>query len=147
MADISAIKDQIETELQELENDGDIGGYERLQFKKAAMDLTVGNYPHVILTPPSIESETLDNRHVIRTYTFDLEIIFSMEDLQTNDMENTTEKVMNHFDNLTDDLAGQADGGIRPSATAPQIVTDRTNENYANVTLELKVRATQTLTF
>lgn len=147
MADISTVKNKIATELGTITTNGDIGGYDQLQFDKMAVDLDTGAYPWVILRPPSVESEVLDNVHVLRTYNFGLDVVFKMENLEQNDIENTTEAIMNHFDNLSDDMDGVADGGIRPSATAPQIISDESNRNYAMVTIELQVASSQQLTY
>lgn len=147
MADIAAIKDKLSSELDEIQSNGDIGGHEQLQFNKTRIDLDVGTYPHVMLRPPSIESELIDNHTTLRTYNFELDVVFKMENLEKNDIEKTAEAIMNHFDNISDDLEGNADGGIEVASTAPQITSDKTGTNYAMITVILNVRATETLNY
>jgi len=147
MADISSIKDKIASELGNLESQGDIGGYEQLQFNKTSVDLDVGSYPHVLLVPPSVESELIDNRTAQRTYNFEIDVFFKQENLQQNDLENTAEAIMNHFDDLSDDFSGEAAGGIAVSTTSPQITSDKTGNNYAMFSVILKIRALQHLNY
>jgi hypothetical protein len=149
MSDIATIKNQMATELQNLVNAGTIGGYTRLQLSQSYFDIqNLGGYPHALLAPPTMEdTEQLDNRNAIRTASFTIDVIFQAQNLvNDNDIETTLEAIMNHFDDVSDDLEGDANGGIETASTSPQY-TDGADRSLVAAAVQLKVRYTRQMQF
>lgn len=123
MSTIGDIKDEIDTQLAQLQSGGTIAHYERATLHKNMQDImqNLGAFPAVVLSPATVETaENLDNATHMRVATFSLDIVFKSHNITDNDVENTVEAVMDHFDRISDDLNGTADGGIQPVETTPQ---------------------------
>lgn len=149
MSKIGDIKDQIETELGKLEENGTIAGYHRLQFRQLTMDLAdLGAYPFAVLTPPTLEdTEQLDNRNAERVARFSIDIVFKADNLTAdNEVEDTIEAVMDHFDDESDDLSGFADGGVETASTSPRF-SNGADRRFVLASVILKVHHTRQMTF
>lgn len=117
---IATIKAAIKTNLDAIVTDGNLGGATQTDIKKNPLTADVASYPHAFLMPPAMESEVLDNRSIIRTYTFDVMILFRAEDLDTtSELETAIEAVLTKFDN-DPDLGGTALAGVLPVSSSPE---------------------------
>lgn len=116
---ISTIKAAITTNLEALVTDEVLAGVSVANIKRSPLEEDYAVFPQAVLMPPSLESEVLDNRTVMRTYTFDIMIIFQAEDLTgTDEIEEKMESIVTQFDN-DPTLGGTALGGIIPVSSAP----------------------------
>lgn len=143
------IKNKIETELGVLKTATTIGAFESLDFKKNPVDLQdVEAFPYVLVSPPSIEtSEVIDNRTHFRTYKFEMFVAFKRDNITTDTtIEDTLEAIMDHFDDLSDDFGGLADGGINPSVSTPEPI-ESGGKLYVIASVTLEIRNTKSLTF
>lgn len=114
------IKQAIKTNLDELVTATILGAATITDIKKDPLAGDITSFPHAFLMPPSIESEPLDNRTNLRTYTYDIMIIWralNIEDSTT--VEDCIENVLDKFDN-DPTLSGTAIGGTLPVSMAPQ---------------------------
>lgn len=147
MADISTIKGNIKTLLDTLVS-GTLGSVSNQDFKVDVLSDNLGNFPRAVIQPPAIEtSDFLDNRNVLRTYTFPIAIIMKGENINdATDVENLQEAIMNLFDNEVDGLSGSADGGLQPSTSSPEPIQSG-SKTYVMFVVEIRVRASQLLTF
>ena len=117
---ISTIKAQIGINLANLVTDGVLAGYTATDLKHDPLKADIPNYPHAYLMPPAVASQVLDNRSVLRTYTFDITVIQNAENINTSDeIETLIENIMNEFDN-DPTLGGTALGGVLPVSLSPQ---------------------------
>jgi hypothetical protein len=117
---ISTIKAQIAVNLANLVTDGVLAGYTTTDLKHDPLKADIPNYPHAYLMPPAVASNVLDNRSVLRTYTFDIVVMQNAENITTSDeLETLVENMMNEFDN-DPTLGGTALGGVLPVSSSPQ---------------------------
>ena len=117
---IATIKTAIKTNLDELVTVVVLSGATITDIKTDPLNADIGTYPHAFLMPPSVSSEINDNRHLVRTYTFDIMILFKAENLQsTTQLETAIEAVLSKFDN-DPTLGGTAIGGILPVSSTPE---------------------------
>ena len=117
---ISNIKNAIKTNLDALVTDSVLGGATITDIKKDPLNTDIATYPHAFLMPPAVDSEVEDNRSLIRTYTFDVMLLFQAENLaSTTELETKIESVLNKFDN-DPTLGGNALGGVLPVSSAPE---------------------------
>lgn len=117
---LTTIKTAIKTRLDELVTDTVLAGATITDIKQDPLSVDTGKYPHAYLMPPAVESEVLDNRSLLRTYTFDIMVLFQAEDLaSTTELESKIVSILNKFDN-DPTLGGTALGGVLPVSTAPQ---------------------------
>lgn len=116
---IQTIKTNIGTNLASLVTDGTIAGYTATDIKKDPLSADHPNYPHAYLMPPAVDSVVLDNRSVLRTYTFDIVIVINAENIaSTTEVEDMIEDILNEFDN-DPTMGGSALGGVLPVSSAP----------------------------
>lgn len=117
---ISDIKNAIKTNLDELVTDETLGEANITDIKIDPLSTEIGAYPAAFVMPPSVESELSDNRNNVRTYTFEILVLFQAEDLQsTTELETDIEAILDKFDN-DPTLDGKALGGVLPISSAPE---------------------------
>ena len=117
---ISTIKAAIKTNLDNLVTDTVLAGASVGDIKKSPLNSDVGLFPHAFIMPPAVESEVLDNRTNVRTYTFDIMVLFRAEDISgTAELEADIEDILGEFDN-DPTLGGTALGGVLPVSSAPE---------------------------
>ena len=116
---IQNIKNAIKANLDALVTDQVLGGATITDIKKNPLDADIPSYPHAFLMPPGVESEVLDNRTNIRTYTFGIMVLFNAENLaSTTELEEMVEAILNKFDN-DPTLGGTALAGMLPVSSSP----------------------------
>lgn len=114
------IKAAIKTNLDALVTSAVLGGATTSDLKKDPLAADIPSFPHAFLMPPSIESEALDNRTNIRTYIFDIMILWNAENIASaTAVETDIEAILNKFDN-DPTLGGTAMAGYLPVSLAPQ---------------------------
>lgn len=117
---IQDIKNAIKTNLDALVTDTVLAGATITDIRKDPLAADIPTFPHAFLMPPAVESEVLDNRTVMRTYTFAIMLLFNAENLtSTTELEEKIENVLSKFDN-DPTLGGTALGGVLPVSSAPQ---------------------------
>lgn len=115
----SSIKEAIKSNLDALVTDAVLAGATITDLKKNQLAADIPSFPHAYLMPPSIESETLDNRSNLRTYTFDIMVVWKAENITgTAEVEEAVEAILTKFDN-DPTLGGTAMGGVLPISSAP----------------------------
>ena len=115
-----AIKQAIKENLDELVTAGVLAGAAISDIKKDPLAADIPTFPHAFLMPPSIESEALDNRTNIRTYVYDIMLLWNAENIEdATTIEEDIEAVLSVFDN-DPTLSGTAMGGVLPVSMAPQ---------------------------
>lgn len=116
----SLIKAAIKTNLDELVTASVLAGATTSDLKKEPLSADIPGFPWAFLMPPSIESEALDNRTNIRTYVYDIMILWHAENIaDAATVETCIEAVLNKFDN-DPTLSGTAMAGVLPVSLAPQ---------------------------
>jgi len=116
----STIKNAIKTNLDELVTSGVLAGATITDIKKDPLAADTPAFPYAYLMPPSIESEALDNRTNVRTYIYDIMIIWNAENIvDATTIETNIEAILSVFDN-DPTLSGTAMGGVLPVSLAPQ---------------------------
>lgn len=117
---IQTIKNGIKTNLDALVTSSVLGSAVITDIKRDPLAADFPAYPCAILMPPSTESEILDNRTLVRSYTFNVMIIVQAENLSSNtELEEMIEDVLDKFDN-DPTLGGTANAGIPPTSSAPE---------------------------
>lgn len=117
---ISTIKANIKSNLDDLVTDETLRGATTSDIRKNPLAADIAGYPHAFLMPPAVESEVNDNRSMIRSYTFDIMVLFNAENLSsTTEVEETIEGILDKFDN-DPTLGGAALGGVLPVSSAPE---------------------------
>jgi hypothetical protein len=116
----ATIKAAIKAHLDDLVTAGTLAGASSSDLKKNPLAADIPGSPWAYLMPPGIESEASDNRTNIRTYVYDIMVIWNAENI-TDDttVETCLEAVLDEFDN-DPTLNGTAMGGILPVSSAPQ---------------------------
>lgn len=141
-----SIKTAIKVNLDALVTDGVLAGATITDIKHDPLAADHPNFPHAYLMPPSIESEVLDNRTIVRTYTFDIMVVFRAEDLEsTTELESKMEGVLDKFDN-DPTLQGTARGGVLPVSSAPQPL-QHGGKSLLVVFFSIEAKQDRTLTF
>lgn len=114
------IKNAIKTNLDELVTAEVLGGATITDIKRNPLASDIPSFPHAFLMPPSIESEVLDNRTIIRTYVYDIMIVWNAENItDATTVEENLEDILDKFDN-DPTLSGTAMAGVLPVSLAPQ---------------------------
>lgn len=122
-----SIKQAIKTKLDGLVTDGVLGGASISDLRKDPLS-DIPTYPHAFLTPPSMESEVVDNRSILRTYIYDILLVWKAENITDGDtIEEDIENVVTAFDN-DPTLGGEAIGGVLPVSSAPQPIQHTANQ-------------------
>ncbi len=142
---ITTIKDKIKTYLDDLVTASVLGGCTETDFRKNPVDDNTAGFPHAFLMPPATESEAIDNRTNLRTYTFGILVLMKGEDTSASMVEDLIQAILDKFDNLPT-LGGVADGAVLPATSAPEPVRYGDKELISFV-VSLQVRRTETLTF
>lgn len=143
---ISTIKQAIKTHLDQLVTDGVIAGSASMDIKKSPLSADIPVFPYAYLMPPSVASESLDNRSNLRTYTFSILFIQNAENITTTDeIETMIEDVMDEFDN-DPTLGGTARGGILPVSSAP-VPLQHNGKDMITFVVALEAKADVDLTF
>jgi hypothetical protein len=115
-----SIKQAIKTNLDALVTAETLGGATTSDIRKDPLAADIPSFPHAFLMPPSIESEVLDNRSVLRTYVYDIMVIWNAENIaDATTVEGDIEAILDAFDN-DPTLSGTAMGGVLPVSLAPQ---------------------------
>ena len=116
---ISTIKNAIDAKLQALVVANTLGAATITDIRKDPLAEDIPGDPHAFLMPPAVEGVIEDNRTIIRTYTFDIMIVFKALNLTgTSQVESTIEAVLEDFDN-DPTLGGTCMAGIPPTSSAP----------------------------
>lgn len=143
---IASIKSAIASNLQDLVTDEVLAGYTSTEIKKNPLAADIPNYPHAFLMPPSLESAVLDNRSVLRTYSFDIVIILNAENITTSDeVETLIESVVDKFDN-DPTLQGTARGGVLPVSSSP-VPYQHNGKDLIMIVVAIEAKADVDLTF
>lgn len=143
---IQTIKNEIDAHLQALVVDGTLGAATMTDIRKDPLSSVMGPYPHAFLMPPSIESEINDNRTLIRTYTFDIMVLFKPETLaSTTELEEKVEAILNEFDN-DPTLNGSAMAGVPPTSSSPQPI-QTIGGSLIMVVVQVQAKELVTLTY
>jgi len=117
---ISNIKTQLKVLLDELVTADVLTAATITDIKKDPLSVDTASYPHAYLMPPAVESEVLDNRSIIRTYTFSIMVLFQAENISgTAELETSIESMLSKFDN-NPTLNGTAQAGMLPVSSAPE---------------------------
>ena len=146
MSSIKLIKDEIKTQLDQLVTAGTIQGCAEMDMRKDPLMGDIPNTPYAYIMPPSTESQTVDNRTLLRSYTFDIMFVVKGENVNTATyIEDLLEAVLNKFDN-NPTLSGVADGGVWPATSTPQPLQHK-NGSMIVFFVSLKIDKTQTLTY
>jgi hypothetical protein len=140
------IKQAIKTDLDTLVTDGTLAGATMTDIRHSPLAADIPGLPHAYLMPPSVESDVLDNRTVLRTYSFQINILFNAEDLaSTSDVENMMEAILNKFDN-DPTLGNTAPGGMLPVSSAPE-PTQHNGKDLILVVILLRAKEPVSLSF
>jgi hypothetical protein len=143
---LATIKAAIKSNLDELVADEVLGGATISELKQDPLKNDTPSFPHAYLTPPSIGSEVSDNRTNIRTYTFDIMVLFQAENLaSTTELEEKIEAIIEKFDN-DPTLGGTAQGGVLPVASSPEPLQHMSKELIL-VVVQIEAKQLATLTF
>jgi hypothetical protein len=143
---ISSIKNAIKANLDDLVTATVLGGATITDIKRNPLNADVGSYPHAFVMPPSLSSEVLDNRNILRTYTFDIMVLFRAEDIDTtNELETAIEDIVTVFDN-DPTLGGTALGGVLPVSSAPEPF-QHNGRDLVMVVIQLEAKEDVQLTF
>lgn len=114
------IKQAIKTNLDALVTSEVLAGATITDIKKDPLAGDIGSFPHAFLMPPTIESEVLDNRTILRTYVYDIMVLWNAENIEdATTVEDNIEAILTVFDN-DPTLGGTAMGGVLPVSLAPQ---------------------------
>lgn len=114
------IKQAIKTNLDALVTSEVLAGATITDIKKSPLAGDIASFPHAFLMPPTIESEPLDNRTIIRTYIYDVMVLWNAENIEdATTVEDNIEDILSVFDN-DPTLGGTAMGGVLPVSLAPQ---------------------------
>lgn len=90
--------------------------------------------------PPSVDGEVIDNRSVLRTYSYDIMVLFKAENITgTAEVEQAMEAIIDKFDN-DPDLGGTALGGVLPVSSAPQPMQ---HQNLQLIMVVIQIQAKQ----
>ncbi|MER0170352.1 MAG: hypothetical protein DU489_07060 [Nitrosomonas sp.] len=144
---ISSIKTAIKAKLDSLVTDTVLGGATITSMKENPLSSDVGIYPHAFLMPPAVESEVLDNRNIIRNYTFDIMVLFQAEDIDdTSDLEVKIESMLSKFDN-DPTLGGTAMAGTLPVSSSPVPAQHGNGKDLIMVVLQIQAKEPVALTF
>jgi len=143
---ISTIKANIKTNLDDLVTSAVLAGCSTADIRKNQLGADTPAYPWAYLMPPGMESETSDSRSNLRTYTFDIVVLYNAEDLLGSDsLETMTESILNKFDN-DPTLGGAALGGLLPVSSSP-VPMQHNGKDLIMVVVTLKAKEVVTLTF
>lgn len=116
----TAVKSAIKTNLDALVTAATLAGATTSDFKKDPLAADIPGFPWAFLLPPSIESEALDNRTNLRTYVYDIMLLWNAENIEdSTTIEADIEAILSKFDN-DPTLGGTAMAGILPVSMAPQ---------------------------
>ena len=142
----SNVKTQIKTYLDELVTATTLGFASSADLRKDPLAEDIPAYPAAYLMPPAIESQVVDNRTLLRSYTFTIMVIVKGEDISSSSyIEDLTEAIMDKFDNKPTN-GGTADGGMEPSISTPEPL-QHNNRNFVLFYVTLKANKTITLTY
>jgi hypothetical protein len=146
MSTIGNIKTQIKTVLDALAPTY-LKSVTLSDIRKDPLDAEIGAYPAAFIMPPSLgASDRLDNRDVLRDYTFFILVVMRAEDLSTTaDVEDLMERVVNALDDSIT-LDGNAVGGIVPVTSAPEAY-QHNGRDLIVFDVIIKARALQMLNF
>lgn len=143
---IASIKAAIKTNLDELVTATTLKYVKESDLKTDPLAADPGIYPAAYLMPPALQSEVLDNRTVMRTYSFDILVLFQGENLQTtSELEEAIEDIITKFDN-DPTLGGTALGGMLPVSSAPEPF-QRGSKDMVMVVLTIQAKEPVNLTF
>lgn len=143
---IATIKNNIKSNLDALVTSGVLGSAIITDIKRDPLSADFPSFPCASLMPPALQSEVLDNRSVLRNYTFDIMVIFQAEDLSsTTQLEEKIESIINYFDN-DPTLGGAARGGVLPVSSAPQPY-QHNGKDLIMVVIQIQAKEDVTLTF
>ena len=143
---IFTIKAGIKAKLDTLVTSAVLGVAVSSDIRKDPLQTDAGAYPQAILMPPAIESEVLDNRTIIRTYSFDVMVLFNAENIAgTADVETAVETMLSAFDN-DPTLGGTALGGMLPISSSPEPF-QHGGKDLIMVVLQIKAKDVVSLTF
>lgn len=122
---LATIKQAVKDNLDDLVTDTVLAGATITDIRKDPLAGDHPNFPHAYLMPPSIESDVLDNRSVLRTYTFDIVIVFRAENITgATELEEAVEAILTKFDNdptlKGNGAEGTALGGVLPVSSSPE---------------------------
>jgi hypothetical protein len=141
------IKQGVKDKLDELVSDNVLGGATITDIRKDPLAADHPNFPHAYVMPPGIESELSDNRTLLRTYTFEVVVLFNADNIQgTTEIEEKVEAILDAFDN-DPTLGGEALAGIPPVSSAPvPYQHGSSGKNLIMVVIEVAARGLVTLT-
>lgn len=143
---IATIKAAMKSNLDDLVTDTVLAGATVTDIRKDPLSADVPTYPHAFLMPPSLESSVIDNRTIMRNYSFDIMILFQAEDITgTAELETAIETIVTKFDN-DPTLGGTALGGVLPVSSAPEPF-QYGGRDLIMVVLQIQAKEVVSLTF
>ncbi len=143
---IATIKANIKTILDELVTDTVIAGASVSDIRTDPLSADVSTFPHAFLMPPAVESEVLDNVNIVRTYTFDIVVLFKAENVTgTSEVEEATEDMLMKFD-CNPTLGGSSLGGMLPVSSAP-VPGQHNSMQLIMVVLQIQAKEVVMLTY
>lgn len=146
MSALSILKDAIKTQLDALVTATTLKGASEIDLRKDPLAEDIQAFPWAFLMPPSTESDLVDNRTVLRTFTFAIMVVEKTENITSNtQLETLLENVLNQFDN-NPTLGGAADGAVYPATSAPEPI-NHLGKNLTVFYVTLKCNRTQSLTY
>jgi hypothetical protein len=140
------IKQAIKSNLDALVEDEVLGGATSTDIRKNPLDADIPTWPHAFLMPPAVESEVIDNRSIMRTYSYDIMVLFRPENITgTAEIEEAMEAILDQFDN-DPTLGGTALGGVLPVSSAPQPI-QHLDKQLIMVVIQIQAKQDVDLTF
>lgn len=147
MSTIGTIKTAVKTHLDALKTAGTLGQVIVDDFKTnplGGLYKNISAYPAAIVGTPGITSGYETNRDNLRSYTFEILVIFKGENVSSiTAIEDTIELVLNRFDN-DPTLGGAANGATTAASSPEQIITE--DGTFILFAISLTARATYALT-
>jgi hypothetical protein len=142
----ASIKQAIKANLDDLVTAEVLAGATISDLKKNPLAADIPSFPHAFLMPPSIESEVDDNRTNIRTYAYDIMVLWNAENItDATTVETDIEAILNKFDN-DPTLSGTALAGVLPISSAPQPVQHGSKDAIMAV-VQIQAKEHVSLTF
>lgn len=145
---LPTIKQAVKDNLDALVSDEVLAGATITDIRKDPLAADHPAFPWAYLMPPAIESEVSDNRTLLRTYTFDIVVLFNAENITgTTELEEAVEAILDQFDN-DPTLAGTALGGVLPVSSSPvPFQHGSSGRNLIMVVVQVAAKALTTLTY
>jgi hypothetical protein len=142
----ASIKNAIKTNLDALVTAEVLAGATITDIRRNPLAADIPSFPHAFLMPPSIESEVEDNRTNIRTYSYDIMVLWNAENItDATTVEAALEDILDKFDN-DPTLGGTCLAGVLPVSSAPQPL-QHGGKDLIMAVVQIQAKQHVTLTF